>query len=100
MAKITKTDEFKERLNIEMDHIKAGLMELKAKGRKAKLEARLDFDKGVKTLEKAQADLKGRMKEWAKTGGQAGTEVRKGLAKAAKDLKKAVGDAASRLKQS
>ena len=48
MAKLTKTDEFLERLGIEMDHIKAGLIELKAKGRKLGLEARLDFEKGLK----------------------------------------------------
>ena len=98
MAKISKTDEYLERLGIEMDHIKAGLMDLKAKGRKLRLEARLDFDKGLKSLEKTQADLKGRMAEWAKAGGEAGTEVKKGLERAAKDLKKAVQDAASRLK--
>jgi len=98
MAKLNKTDEYLERLGIEMDHIKAGLMELKAKGRKLQLEARLDFDKGLKSLEKTQADLKVRMADWAKAGGEAGAEVKKGLERAARDLKKAVQDAASRLK--
>ena len=98
MAKLSKTDEYLERLGIEMDHIKAGLMELKAKGRKLQLVARLDFDKGLKSLEKTQADLKVRMADWAKAGGEAGAEVKKGLERAARDLKKAVQDAASRLK--
>ncbi|HMA54242.1 MAG TPA: hypothetical protein VKT17_07245 [Acidobacteriota bacterium] len=98
MAKLTKTDEFLERLGIEMDHVKAGLMELKAKGRKLGLEARLDFEKGVGSLEKMEKDLKVRMEEWAKAGGKAGADVKTGLERAAKELKKAVSDAASRLK--
>ncbi len=98
MAKLTKTDEFLERLGIEMDHIKAGLMDLKAKGRKLGLEARLDFEKGLKSFEAAQKDLKANVAEWAKAGGKAGTDVKKGLEQAVKDLKKAVSDAASRIK--
>ncbi len=98
MAKLTKTDEFLERLGIEMDHIKAGLTELKAKGRELGLEARLDFEKGLRSLEKTEKDLKVRMGEWAKVGGQAGADVKMGLERAAKELKKAVSDAASRLK--
>jgi hypothetical protein len=98
MAKMTKTDEFIERLGIEMDHIKAGLTELKARGRKLKLEARLDLDKGVEAFEKTRKDLKARMGEWAKAGEQAGAEVKKGLEHAAKDLRKAVDKAAARFK--
>lgn len=95
---MTKKDELKERLGIEMDHIKAGLADLKVKGRKLKLEARLDFDKGVKSFETAQKDLKVRIGEWSKTGEKAGAEVKKGLEQAAKDLKKAISAARARLK--
>ena len=98
MAKLTKTDEFLERLGIEMDHIKAGLKELKARGRKLGLEARLDFEKGLKSLEKTEKDLKVKMGEWAKAGEKAGADVKTGLERAAKELRKAVGAAASRLK--
>jgi len=98
MAKLSKTDEFLARLSIEMDHVKAGLTELKARGKKLKLEARLDFDKGLQTIERSQKDLKGRMAEWAKAGEKAGAEVKKGLERAAKDLRKAVDDAAARFK--
>ena len=98
MAKLTRTDEFLERLGIEMDHIKAGLTELKAQGRKLGLETRLDFEKGLKSLEKTEQDLKVRMGEWAKVGGQAGADVKMGLERAAKELKKAINAAASRLK--
>ena len=98
MAKMTKSEEFRERLGIEMDHIKAGLMELRAKGRKLKLEARLDYEKGLKSLETAQGDLKARIGEWSKAGEKAGSEVKKGLEQAAKDLKKAIAAAADRLK--
>jgi len=98
MAKLTKADEFLERLGIEMDHVKAVLMELKAKGRTLKLEARLEYDKGLKSLEKKEGELKVRMGEWAKAGQKAGEDVKKGLERAAKDLKKAVDDAYARLK--
>jgi len=98
MAKLTKKDEFLERLGIEMDHVKAGLMELKAKSRKLKLEARLEYDKGLKSLEKKEQELKVRMGEWSKAGQKAGEDVKKGLERAAKDLKKAVDDAYARLK--
>lgn len=98
MRKMSKADELRERLAIEMEHVKAGLTELKAKGRKLKLEARLDFDQGLESLEKAQKDLKVRIGEWSEAGEKAGAEVIKGLEAAAKDLKRAVKDAASRLK--
>jgi len=98
MARLTKTDEFRERLGIEMDHLKARLTELKASGRQLRLEARLDFEKGLKALEKAEKDLKVRMGEWTKAGGKAGEDVKKGLQRAARDLKKAIDDAASHLK--
>ena len=54
MERLTKKDEFLERLGLEMDHVKAGLTELKAKGRKLQLEARLDFEKGLQSLEKME----------------------------------------------
>jgi len=98
MAKLTRKDEFLERLAIEMDHVKAGLMELKAKGRKLKLEARLEYDKGLRSLEEKERDLKVRMGEWTKTGQKASEDVKKGLERAAKDLKKAIDDAYARLK--
>jgi len=98
MAKLTKKDEFLERLGIEMDHVKASLLELKAKGRKLTLEARLEYDKGLKSLETKEKELKVRMGEWSKAGREAGEDVKKGLERAAKDLKKAVEDAFDRLK--
>jgi len=98
MAKLSKKDEFLERLGIEMDHVKAGLMELKAKGRTLKLEARLEYDRGLKSLEKKEQELKIRMGEWSKAGQRAGKDVKKGLERAAEDLKKAVDDAYARLK--
>ena len=98
MAKLTKKDEFLERLGIEMDDLKAALLELRAKGRKLSLEARLEYEKGLKSLEKKEQELKVRLGEWSKAGQKAGADVKKGFERAAKDLKKAVDDAYSRLK--
>jgi hypothetical protein len=98
MKKLTKQDELKERLGIEMDLVKARMLELKAKGRKLGLGARKELDKNLVSLEKTQADLKVRMGEWAKAGEKASADMKKGLERAAKELKKAVDDAAARLK--
>jgi hypothetical protein len=98
MPKMSRTDELRERLSIEMDHVKARLLELKARARKLGLEARLDYEKGLRALEKKERELSGHMKDWAKAGGKAGTEMKKGLELAAKDLKKAVEDAWARLR--
>ncbi|HSA96607.1 MAG TPA: hypothetical protein VLJ16_11170 [Acidobacteriota bacterium] len=98
MAKLNRKDEFAERLGIEMDHIKAGLMELKAKGRKLKLEARLEFEKNRASLEAKEKEIKGKVGEWAKAGEAAGADFKKGVERAAKELLKAVKDAAARLK--
>jgi hypothetical protein len=98
MKKLTKQDELKERLAIEMDLVKARMLELKAKGRKLGLEARKELEKNLVSVEKTQADLKVRMGEWAKAGEKATSDMKKGLERAAKELKKAVDDAAARLK--
>jgi hypothetical protein len=98
MKKTSKADELRERLSIEMDHIKARTLEIKAKARKLGLEARLDLEKRVGSFEKAQEELKVHIADWAKAGEKATADIRKGLEKAARDLKKAVDDIASRLK--
>jgi uncharacterized coiled-coil protein SlyX len=98
MQKMSKTDELRERLAIEMDHIKARMIELKAQARKLGLEARLDLEKRLGSFEKTQEELKAHLADWAKAGEKATADMKKGLEKAAKELKKAVDDAASRLK--
>lgn len=98
MQRTSKADELRQRLSIEMDHIKARMLELKAKARKLGLEARLDLEKSLGSMEKAQEELKTRVADWAKAGEKATADIRKGLEKAARDLKKAVDDVAARLK--
>jgi hypothetical protein len=98
MQKMSKTDELRERLAIEMDHIKARVLELKAQARKLGLEARLDVEKRLGSFEKTQEEIKAHLADWAKAGEKATADMTKGLEKAAKELKKAVDDAASRLK--
>jgi len=90
MARMTKTEKFKAKFDIEMDHIRAALIELRAKAKGAKLDARLEFEKGLDALEKNQGDLKAKLDEWAKTGKEAGGELKKGIKRSAKDLKKSV----------
>jgi hypothetical protein len=90
MARMTRMEKFKAKMDIEMDHIRAALMELRAKAKEAKLDARLEFEKGLDALEKNQGDLKSKLDEWAKTGMEAGGELKKGIKRSAKDLKKSV----------
>ena len=90
MARMTRMEKFKAKMDIEMDHIRAALMELRAKAKEAKLDARLEFEKGLDALEKNQGDLKAKLDEWAKTGMEAGGEIKKGIKRSAKDLKKSV----------
>jgi gas vesicle protein len=90
MPKLKKTDEFQERIGILIDRSKAGLMELKAGARKVRLEARLDYDKGIKTLEKKQGELKTVFGEWQKAGQSAGRDLRKRVEDLARDLQKTV----------
>jgi uncharacterized coiled-coil protein SlyX len=98
MQRTSKADELRQRLSIEMDHIKARMLEIKAQARKLGLEARLDLEKRLGPFEKAQEELKAHIAEWAKAGEKATADIRKRLEKGAKDLKKAVDDVAARLK--
>ncbi len=90
MARMTKMQKYKVKMDIELDHIRAALIELRAKAKEAKLDARLEFEKGLDLLEKNQGDLKSKVEEWAKAGTEAGGELVKGFKRSAKDLKKGV----------
>ncbi len=90
MARMTKMEKFKVKMDIEMDHIRASLLELRAKAKEARLDARLEFEKGLDLLEKNHGDLRSKVDEWAKAGKEAGGEIVKGFKRSAKDLEKGV----------
>jgi len=90
MARMSKIDKFKAKASIQMDHIKAGLLELRAKAKEAKLDARQEFDKGIENLEKMQADVKCKLEEWSKAGQDAAGDVKKSLNRQIKSLSKSV----------
>jgi hypothetical protein len=81
-----------------MDHVKAGLRELKARARGVRLEARLEYRKQIEALEKRQKELKARFGEWRKAGRAAGKDLEKGIERSARELGKAVEKAFGRLK--
>ena len=54
MASMTKIEKFQAKIDIEMDHIKASLIELRAKAKEAKLDARTELEKGLDALESSQ----------------------------------------------
>jgi predicted nucleic acid-binding Zn-ribbon protein len=99
MTEPAKKDDFLKSLGIEMDAIKARLIELRASAEKLAVEARQDLDRALKALEPRQKQLEAKIGEWAKVGKTAGAEVAEGLKRAAKELKKSVDEAATRLKK-
>jgi hypothetical protein len=97
MARLTRMEKFQAKIGIEMDHLKARLIELRAKAKEAKLDAREEFDKGLDVLEKTQGDLKSKLDEWAKAGKEAGKDLKKGIKRSTKELRKSVKDAYKKL---
>jgi ElaB/YqjD/DUF883 family membrane-anchored ribosome-binding protein len=93
MARLTRKEKFQAKISLEMDRIKAGLFELRAKTKEAKLDARVEWDKSLDALEKMQAEVKDRLEEWAKAGQDAGKELKKTIKRSTKELKKSVKDA-------
>ncbi len=90
MARLSRKDKFLAKIGIEMDHLKARLIELRAKAKEAKLEARTELDKSLDSLEKMQAEVKAKLDEWAKAGKEAGGELKKGIKRSTGEVKKSV----------
>jgi hypothetical protein len=97
MARLTRMEKFQAKVGIEMDHLKARLIELRAKAKEAKLDARTEFDKGLYALEKAQNELKAKLDEWARAGRESGKDLQKGIKRSTKELKKSVKNAYKKL---
>jgi len=97
MAKLTKTEKFQAKMGIKMEHIRASLIELRAKAKEVQLEARAELDKSLDALEKSQGELKVKLDEWTKAGQEAGKELKKGLKISAKELKRSVKEAYKKL---
>jgi hypothetical protein len=93
MAKLTKQEKFQAKIGIEMDHLKARLIELRAKANEVKLDAKVEYDKTLDALEKTQADIKTRLEEWTKTGQELAGDMKKTIKRSVKDLKKSIKDA-------
>lgn len=90
------TGDFKERMSIEMELVRAKLIELKAKARRAKLDGKADYRHAIKALDGKRKDLAKTIAAAAKSGKQAGHELTTGLERSFKDLKKAVNRARAR----
>ena len=90
MARLTKREKFQAKIGIQMDHVRAGLTELRAKAKEIKLDTRVEFEKSLDALEKMQADVKNKLEEWAKAGQDTGKDLQKSIKRSAKSLKKSV----------
>jgi gas vesicle protein len=90
MARLTKIERFKAKIDIEMDHIRASLIELRAKAKEVKLDARVSIENTLDTIEKGQGDIKSKLDEWVKAGKDAAGDLKKTIKRSTKDLKKSV----------
>jgi len=93
----TKMDKFKNKMDVKMDHLRAHLVNLRAKADKVELGARAEIDKSLAALDKSQGELKVKLDEWIKAGKESGKELEKGIKLSAKELKKAVKEAYKKL---
>jgi ATP-dependent 26S proteasome regulatory subunit len=90
MARLTRREKFQRKIEIETDRLKARLIELRAKAKEVKLDARVEFDKTLDSLEKTQGELKSRLDDWTKAGKDAAKDMKKSIKRSVKDLKKSV----------
>ncbi len=97
MASLTKMEKFRAKIDIEMDHVRARLIDLRAQAGKLELKAREELDKSLDTLDKAQGDLKVKLDNWTKAGAESGKELAKGIKSSAKELRKGIKQAYKKL---
>lgn len=90
MARLTQRDKFQRKIGIEMDRLKARLIELRAKAKEVKLDARVELDKTLDSLERTQGELKSKVEDWTKAGEDAAKDLKKSIKHSVKDLKKSV----------
>ncbi|MGD1010078.1 MAG: hypothetical protein ABR951_08010 [Candidatus Aminicenantales bacterium] len=90
MARLTRIEKFKTKIDIEMDHVRAALIELRAKAKEVKLDTRVEIEKGLDAIEKGQADIGSKLDEWAKAGKDAAGDLKKTIKRSTKDLRKSV----------
>jgi hypothetical protein len=90
------TGDFKERMSIEMELVRAKLIELRAKARRARLDGKADYRQAIKALDERRKDLAKGLSATARSGKQAGHELTAGLEKSFKELRRAVDRARAR----
>ena len=90
MAKMTKIEKFQAKMDIEMDHIRAALIELRAKAKEVKLDTRVSIERTLEAMEKNQSDIRSKLDEWAKAGADAASDLKKTIKGSTKDLRRSV----------
>ncbi|HVP90897.1 MAG TPA: hypothetical protein VMS75_06735 [Terriglobales bacterium] len=90
MARMTKMEKFRAKIDIQMDHIMAALIELRAKAKEVKLDTRASIEKSLDALEKNQGEIRSKLDEWAKAGKDAAGDLQKTIKRSTKELSKSV----------
>jgi hypothetical protein len=90
MARLTRIEKFKRKIDIDLDHIRASLIELRAKAKEIKLDTRVSIENTLDAIEKGQGDIKSKLDDWVKAGVNAAADLKKSIKRSTKDLRKSV----------
>jgi hypothetical protein len=90
MARLTRIEKFKRKIDIDLDHIRASLIELRAKAKEVKLDTRVSIENTLDAIEKGQGDIKSKLDDWVKAGVNAAGDLKKSIKHSTKDLRKSV----------
>lgn len=90
---------YREKMEAQMNILNAKIEEFNARAKKAKAEAKIEYNKNLEDLKMKRDALKSKLQQMKEAGGKAGEELKAGVQKAMDDLKTAVDRAFKRTKE-
>lgn len=87
---------YQEKREAQLRELEADIQKLKAKADQTKAEAKIEYQRLLKTLETKQANAEAKLRDLESTSGEAWKDFRTGVDNAVTDLKNAVTDAVSK----
>ena len=93
-----KRKAYEEKLDAQLKEWSAQIELLKAKANKARVGAKIEYDKAIDTLQHRQDEARAKLKELKTAGDEAWEDLKTGAEKAWDEVKTALHDAASKFK--
>jgi hypothetical protein len=90
---------YQEKVDAQLDEIKAQIGLLKAKAEKAKAEAKIKYNQQLEDLRQKRETVESRLEQLKMTGGEAWRELKTGVDEAMKNLENAVTDATAQFRR-